>query len=377
MWRIDMRAWTSGKPNPVTLVANLTDVGLPDGIATLDNEIGLVLLAYAARGIVWRVDTTTGHYTIAIQDELFTTNNQLISLGVDGVLRLNHDLYFTNFGNNAFGRVTISPNGSAIGPVELIADMTIPDDFAIADDGTAYIAGDNSLYRVSQKGTVDILVGGPNSLVVEGCTSAQLGRTRLDKDVLYIGTNGGILAPVDGQIHGGQLIAVNVDLTMRFLALLPLASLALSAPLLEKRLCSATPSTFSINDYAVFTQSANQQGFSPTYGSSIRFNFQDSITNVTTSCGRSLAPMTGSVADASNFYSCASPAVQYMFNGTTLTVREIFDCHGKTQVATGSAAGGSDCYPEEPPVPLGYGTQCVYAGETSADDIPVTSVKAT
>ncbi|MCJ1316732.1 hypothetical protein MMC15_002053 [Xylographa vitiligo] len=212
MWKVDMAAWTLGQPDVVTLIANLTDVILPDGIATLDNEIGLVLLADAAQGIVWRVDATTGDYSIAIQDALFTTNNTLIPLGVDGIHILNDYLYFTNFGNNAFGRVAISANGSATGPVEIIATMTIPDDFTITDDGTAYLAGDNSLYRYRQDGAVDILVGGPKSLVLEGCTSAQLGRTRMDKNVIYIGTNGGLLAPVDGQIHGGQLVAVNVGL---------------------------------------------------------------------------------------------------------------------------------------------------------------------
>ncbi|MCJ1417486.1 hypothetical protein MMC32_003830 [Xylographa parallela] len=212
MWKVDMAAWTLGEPDVVTLIANLTDVILPDGLATLDNEIGLVLLADAAKGIVWRVDTNTGDYSIAIQDKLFTTDNKLIPLGVDGIHILDDQLYFTNFGNNAFGRVAISANGSATGPIEIIANMTIPDDFAIADNGTAYLAGDNSLYRYRQNGEVDILVGGPNSLVLEGCTSAQLGRTRMDKNVLYIGTNGGLLAPVDGVIHGGQLVAVNVGL---------------------------------------------------------------------------------------------------------------------------------------------------------------------
>ena len=207
-----LTAAIKGEPDVVTLIANLTDVILPDGLATLDNEIGLVLLADAAKGIVWRVDTNTGDYSIAIQDKLFTTDNKLIPLGVDGIHILDDQLYFTNFGNNAFGRVAISANGSATGPIEIIANMTIPDDFAIADNGTAYLAGDNSLYRYRQNGEVDILVGGPNSLVLEGCTSAQLGRTRMDKNVLYIGTNGGLLAPVDGVIHGGQLVAVNVGL---------------------------------------------------------------------------------------------------------------------------------------------------------------------
>jgi hypothetical protein len=29
---------------------------------------------------------------------------------------------------------------------------------------------------------------------------------------LYVGTNGGLLVPVDGQVHGGQLLAVNINL---------------------------------------------------------------------------------------------------------------------------------------------------------------------
>src|SRR2546421_12664749 len=88
--------------------------------------------------------------------------------------------------------------------------MTFPDDFTIAGNGTAYIAGNNTLYRVSQEGRLDTIAGGPNGNVLEGATSAQFGRTHMDHGVLYIGTNGGILAPVNWEIHGGQLAAINV-----------------------------------------------------------------------------------------------------------------------------------------------------------------------
>lgn len=202
-----------GEPNAVQLVANLTDVGLPDGITTLDYEAGVVLLADASRGLVWRVDVETGNHTIAIQDDQFIPTNQEIPLGVDGVHILNDYLYFTNLGSDLLGRVPISGNGSALGPVQNVTtNMTFPDDFAVAENGTAYVAGGNTLYRVQPGGNVQALAGGPNDLILEGATSAQFGRTRMDQDVLYIGTNGGILAPVQGVVHGGQILAINVGI---------------------------------------------------------------------------------------------------------------------------------------------------------------------
>jgi len=212
MWKVDMAAWELGVPNPVRLLANLTDVVLPDGITTLSNDTGVVLLADASRGIIWRVDAETGQHSIAIQDQSFVATNPELPLGVDGIHLFRNYVYFTILASDVLGRVAITANGSAIGPIEVVANMTFPDDFAIAEDGTAYVVGANTLYRVSQEGKVDVLAGGVNDTVLEGATSAQFGRTQMDQQVLYIGTNGGILAPVDGQIHGGQIAAINVGL---------------------------------------------------------------------------------------------------------------------------------------------------------------------
>jgi hypothetical protein len=195
----------------MTLVSNLTKVGLPDGIVALPNFPGLALLADAVNGIIWRVNVWTGEHSIAIQDDIFLPKSTIIPIGVDGLRIRNHQLFFTNLAQSLFGRVPISETGSATGPMQIIANVSLGDDFAIAADGTAYIAGDNTLYRVDRHGKVTILVGGPTDLTLEGATSAQFGRTVMDTDVLYVGTNGGLLSPVNGIVHGGQLLAINTN----------------------------------------------------------------------------------------------------------------------------------------------------------------------
>ena len=195
----------------ISLIANLTNVTTPGGMTALDRTQDVVLLADPPKGIIWRIDTQTGDYEVAIQDPALVSTSKMIPLGVHGIHISNGYLYFSNLGSNALSRVPISACGSARGPVEPIAILTLPDDFAVTNDGTAYVAGANSLYRVSLNGTVNTLVGGPDDTTLVGATSAQLGRTYADQNVVYIGTNGGLQAPING-IHGGQILAVNVGL---------------------------------------------------------------------------------------------------------------------------------------------------------------------
>ncbi|KAK4895427.1 hypothetical protein LTR27_006491 [Elasticomyces elasticus] len=191
-WRVDMGAWTLGDDQPVTLIANLTDVGLPDGVVAL-SEPGAVLVADAAK-----VD-------------IFLSSSPQIPLGVDGLHIVDDYLYFTNLGDNILCRVSIDAAGNATDQIELVATMPAPDDFALAEDGTAYVVGANQLYRVSPAGNVDVLAGGVNDTTLEGATSAQFGRTREDAGVLYIGTNGELLVPTNGRLIGGQILAINVE----------------------------------------------------------------------------------------------------------------------------------------------------------------------
>lgn len=202
-----------GDPKPVTLIASIPKVGLPDGVAALQHGRGVVLVADAEKGLVWRVDTTSGDYIIAIDDPAFRVVDPS-PLGVDGIHILNNELYFTNLGANLIAKIPITAHGGAASPVQNISSETVaPDDFALADDGKVYAAGYNTLRRVQPDATTDRIVGGLNSTAVQGITSAQFGRTAYDKNVLYMGTQGGMLfLPPGSNVHGGQLLAVNVGL---------------------------------------------------------------------------------------------------------------------------------------------------------------------
>ncbi|KAK3115421.1 hypothetical protein LTR53_005268 [Teratosphaeriaceae sp. CCFEE 6253] len=186
-WKVDMNAWVLGAPNVVTLVANLTDVGLPDGVVPL-TEPDTVLIADAAQGLIWKLSTRTGEYTIVLDDDILRSHNPHLPLGVDGLHILDEYLYFTNLGDNIFARVAIDTTlGNATDQIEIVATLPFPDDFALAGDGTAYVVGANQLYRVSPAGKVDVLAGGVNDTTLEGATSATFGRTGGDAGVLYIG----------------------------------------------------------------------------------------------------------------------------------------------------------------------------------------------
>ena len=62
----------------VSLIADLEDVGLPDGVVKTTSESGLVLVSDASKGIVWAVDANSGGYNVAIQDSAFNITNTLI-----------------------------------------------------------------------------------------------------------------------------------------------------------------------------------------------------------------------------------------------------------------------------------------------------------
>lgn len=201
-----------GLPDPVSLIANLTEVVLPDGVATLPYDPSVVLVADAAQGVVWRVDTATGNYAMAIDDFTFKPTVE-VPLGVNGIHILNDELYFTNLATNSVGKVTITADGTATSAVQILTNKTLAaDDFALSDDGIVYAAGANTLWQVSADGHTAAFVGDPSSTVLQGITSSRFGRTAVDKDVLYMSTQGGLLEdPPGSTIHGGQLLAVNVN----------------------------------------------------------------------------------------------------------------------------------------------------------------------
>jgi hypothetical protein len=149
---------------------------------------------------------------VAIDDPTFKPTDE-VPLGVNGIHILNSELYFTNLATNSVGKMTTTAEGSATSAVQILtAKALAADDFTLSDDGIVYAAGANMLWQVSRDGHTAAYVGDPSSTVLQGVTSARFGRTTMDKGVLYMSTQGGLLEdPPGSEVHGGQLLAVNIN----------------------------------------------------------------------------------------------------------------------------------------------------------------------
>ena len=136
-----------------------------------------------------------------------------IQLGINGIQIQNSYLYFTSSTQGLFARVAIHPNGTAAGPIEVVASLGgFGDDFALDRAGDAYIGTnpDDTLIKVTPAGNVTLVAGNINSTAVAGATSTHFGRTAADKSILYITTSGRFTNAAGQQTFiPGEVIAVH------------------------------------------------------------------------------------------------------------------------------------------------------------------------
>ena len=179
-----------------------------------------ILLADSIGGLVLGLDTRTGLYDVVLENALMKPPSAS-SLGINGLHTRDDFLYFTNSDQGFLGRVRIHlTNGTAAGPYEVVANIhSFCDDFALGPGNAAYIATDpnNTIVKVQTvgeyAGSAMIIEGNLNSTAFAGATAAAFGRTSHDHSILYVTTNGGLRAPVNGSfVQGGKLSAIKLDL---------------------------------------------------------------------------------------------------------------------------------------------------------------------
>ncbi|KAJ2976866.1 hypothetical protein NQ176_g4693 [Zarea fungicola] len=191
-------------------VADILEATLLNGLATLN--AGAVLASDSTNGVVYRVDIKSGNYEAVLDDASFKPPaGAPIAVGINGLRLHDEYAYYTNTFGQLFGRVRIDANGRACGTYEIIARNVLGDDFAIGSTAS-YIAGNfqNVVTKIEPGGKVSVFAGNISSTLVAGATSAQFGRTWRDKNVLYVVTNGGEIAPVNGFSEGGKIVAFDV-----------------------------------------------------------------------------------------------------------------------------------------------------------------------
>jgi sugar lactone lactonase YvrE len=216
VWEVDMRPLRVVDhkviaPAKVRKVTAMPEAAFLNGMTLLDKHKQTVLISDSSLGAVWKLDLNSKKYEIVLQDPTMTSSGDLV-LGINGIhLRAGY-LYYTSSIQGLFARIPIHSDGTKAGDAEVLATGHFGDDFALDAHGNAYITEDpgSALYRVSTHGLVTNLLNATQPIIA-GDTSCAFGRTSRDADILYIVTNGGIPAPVNGVIVGGRVLAYKVD----------------------------------------------------------------------------------------------------------------------------------------------------------------------
>ncbi|PYH93395.1 hypothetical protein BO71DRAFT_478536 [Aspergillus ellipticus CBS 707.79] len=210
IYTIDFNTSAKNPNSTVKPVAHLPNAVMLNGMAALPAQPQTILTGDSRLGCIFRTDTTTGETDVAFKHEaLSAPANASVPIGVNGLKTVGEYIYFTNSGRGTFARVRMTPNGTVVSDVEVIATLHEAgddwDDFQVVADGSAYVAQPtNAVVRITADGSQQVVAGGGDSEVVVGPTSVHVDEGR---GVAYVTTRGGT---VGGVVVSGQVLQVEL-----------------------------------------------------------------------------------------------------------------------------------------------------------------------
>ena len=223
VWSVDLRSISKSRSEKpiIRKISVLAEADKLNGMTALGPAApGVVLIADSGLGAVWRLDTRSGEYRIAVKhDAMAPRANTFPPLGING-LRPSPDgrtLYFTNSAQGFLARVPLTPAGDADGDVEIVSrtpeGRAAFDDFALDGEGNAWVATHHdALTKVSLKdGEQQVVVEkAGNAPWMQSPTSAAFGRGKGEAGkVLYV-VSGGPMEEVAGKKEfRGQVMVVD------------------------------------------------------------------------------------------------------------------------------------------------------------------------
>lgn len=182
------------------------------GASTLfeSGDSRFLLVSDSPEGIIWRLDLKTGEYNPILSDESMLPGPNKPAMGVNGIQVYDGYLYYASVTKREFHRVQLDETASANGPYELVLDNIAVDNFDIAIDGDVYFATntENMILRLTAEGELVQVAGDKDSIVLAGPTCCRL---HPSGNELFVGTNGGLTAPVNDWFEEpGKVAAIGI-----------------------------------------------------------------------------------------------------------------------------------------------------------------------
>ncbi|KAH7088097.1 hypothetical protein FB567DRAFT_331338 [Paraphoma chrysanthemicola] len=224
VWEAKFSSPKSSNPS-IRKIANVPEAMFLNGVIPLPGHPDILLIPDSQFGLLFRLNTRTSKSEVIANRPEFKPyperQNKTVGFGINGVRIRDGYLYFSNSNLITIFRIAlardgyIAQNGKA--KVEIYADLSsatiFVDDFTFSDDGTLWaVANDgNTIVAVAPGGKkVRAVAGAYDQLTVAGGTAAAFGRTKGDRDVLYVCTAGGLDAPVNGSVtEPGKVVGVD------------------------------------------------------------------------------------------------------------------------------------------------------------------------
>lgn len=183
-------------------------------LSMLDGHSLTLLASDSQRGLVYAIHLATGLARPLLQDNATMGATSEFPNGINGIQRVGKHLYYTNSSKGLFCRVTLSPNGTAASPFEIVADISnavpLPDGFTVLPDGRAFVAGSNQILYIRPDGTYVVITGGANDEELAGVTSARFGVGR-NTSTLFLTSSGHISKPATVSFVGpGKIVSAEV-----------------------------------------------------------------------------------------------------------------------------------------------------------------------
>ncbi len=197
--------WRIERDGSVKQLAEIADAAFLNGMTPLGDRM---LIAESIGAKVYAIDPVTGQVETWLHDPLLAAPEGADGPGANGIKLYGGAALISVTGADRIVRVPIG-NGKAGAP-EVLAEAIRVDDFAIAADGTFYLATHQaqSLVRLAPDGRRTTLARAEHGLV--GSTAVAFGRGAGDSTAIYITTTGGTWTVPEDRMEEAKLLRIEV-----------------------------------------------------------------------------------------------------------------------------------------------------------------------